>query len=142
MKHTDTGEHIENKPIHPHEGHVQTHGARHGRKVVTRDDEDEMNSGLDDTMGSSTGEAERAVEAGGWAGTDDATSTAPSDEIGNPPIPEEEKPFHTITRDFEESIQNDEERQEEAAEDSEEASQMLIAREKANAAKQDFNRRG
>ncbi len=71
--------------------------------------------GLGDTMGSSTGQAERAIEPGGWSGTDDATSTAPSDQIGNPPMPEEEKPFHTIVHDFEETIQQDEERQAEEA---------------------------
>jgi hypothetical protein len=76
-------------------------------------------SGLGDTMGSSTGEEERAVEAGGWSGTDDATSTAPSDQMGNPSIPESEKSFHVITRDFEQSIQLDEERQQESAEESE-----------------------
>ena len=80
---------------------------------------------LEDTMGSSTGETERATEAGGWAGTDDATSTAPSDQIGNPAIPEEEKPFHTITRDFEESIQLDEERQEQDAENADEATERM-----------------
>ncbi|MBY0370618.1 hypothetical protein K2X33_08030 [bacterium] len=35
-------------------------------------------------MGSQTGETENAVVPGGWAGTDDAFSTAPSDQIGNP----------------------------------------------------------
>ena len=78
------------------------------------------------TMGSSTGEEERAIEAGGWAGTDDATSTAPSDEMGNPSLPEEEKPFHQITRDFDESIQHDEERQEEAVQKAEEMTEMMI----------------
>lgn len=86
---------------------------------------DEMASGLGETMGSATGEEERAIEAGGWAGTDDATSTSPSDELGNPPLPEDEKPFHTIVRDFEDSIQLDEERQEEDAEDAEEANWKL-----------------
>ena len=112
MRHTDTGEHTKHKPLHPHEGHVRTHRGDQGY--------DEMDSGIGDTMGSSTGEAERAVEAGGWAGTDDATSTAPSDQIGNPHLPEAEKPFHTVTRDFDESIQLDEERQEQAANDAEE----------------------
>lgn len=84
-------------------------------------------------MGSATGEVDRAIAAGGWAGTDDATSTAPSDQLGNPPLSEEEKPFHTITRDFEESIQLDEERQEEDAEDALEASEMMsLAEERAN----------
>jgi hypothetical protein len=110
-------------------------------KIAEREIPDEIESGLGETMGSSTGEAERAIEAGGWAGTDDATSTAPSDEMGNPPLAEEEKPFHTITRDFEESIQLDEERQEEAAEDSEEATQLLIDRERVNAANQDSRSR-
>ena len=85
---------------------------------------------LEDTMGSSSGQADRAVEAGGWAGTDDATSTAPSDQLGNPPLSEEEKPFHTIMRDFDESLQLDEERQEEAAEDAEDATEMLLLAEK------------
>jgi len=35
---------------------------------------------LGQTEGTSTGEDENAVEAGGWAGTDDATSTAASDQ--------------------------------------------------------------
>ena len=38
-----------------------------------------INDNLDKTMGSSTGETEHATQAGGWAGTDDSTSTAPSD---------------------------------------------------------------
>ncbi len=76
-------------------------------------------------MGSSTGEVERAIEAGGWAGTDDATSTASSDQMGDPPVPEEEKPIHTITRDLEESIQLDEERQEEAAENADELTESM-----------------
>jgi hypothetical protein len=55
-------------------------------------------------MGSATGETEQTNVAGGWAGTDDATSTAPSDQIGNPPIPEEDKPFDVIARDFDDSV--------------------------------------
>lgn len=82
--------------------------------------------GIGNTMGSSTGESERAIQAGGWAGTDDATSTAPSDQMGNPPLPEEEKPLHTIARDFDDTIQRDEERQEEAAEDAEEETERMI----------------
>ena len=38
-----------------------------------------------DLIGSATGEAEDILTAGGWAGTDDDTSTAPSDRIGLPP---------------------------------------------------------
>jgi hypothetical protein len=68
---------------------------------------------LEDTTGTSTGEKERAVELGGWAGTDDANSTAPSDLMGDPAMPEEEKPYAMISHDIEESIQQDEERQEE-----------------------------
>lgn len=41
---------------------------------------------LGDTMGSSTGEAEFSAVSGGWEGTDDATSTAPSD-LAHPPKP-------------------------------------------------------
>jgi hypothetical protein len=78
---------------------------------------DRCNNGIGATMGSSTGEKERAIEAGGWAGTDDATSTAPSDQMGNPSLPEEEKPFHTITRDFDQAIQIDEQAQEDSAEE-------------------------
>ena len=45
--------------------------------------------GLGEIVGSTTGEAEQSTVAGGWAGTDDATSTAPSDLIGIPqPEPE------------------------------------------------------
>jgi hypothetical protein len=78
---------------------------------------------LGETMGSSTGEDERAVQAGGWAGTDDATSTAPSDELGNPPRAEEEKAFSTITRDFDDSIQRDGEQQEQSAQEVDEQSE-------------------
>src|SRR5580765_317550 len=80
-------------------------------------------SGLGDTMGSSTGEEGRAVEAGGWAGTDDATSTAPCDQIGNPPMAEEEKPLHTIALDFDESLQLDEDQQQQRAIDCDETSE-------------------
>jgi len=52
---------------------------------------------------------------GGWAGTDDATSTAPSDQLGNPPMAEEDKPFLAIERDFQESLQLDDEQQSELA---------------------------
>jgi len=38
------------------------------------------------TLGSSTGDEENALQAGGWEGTDDATSTAPSD-FARPPAP-------------------------------------------------------
>lgn len=38
-----------------------------------------INDNLDKTMGSETGETAHATQAGGWAGTDDSTSTAPSD---------------------------------------------------------------
>lgn len=38
-----------------------------------------VNEDLNRTWGSSTGNEENATEPGGWAGTDDATSTAPSD---------------------------------------------------------------
>jgi hypothetical protein len=101
-------------------------------KQKAREQEQKHILGLGDTMGSSTGERERAVEAGGWAGTDDATSTAPSDEIGNPPLAEQEKPFHTITRDFDQSIELDEQRQEESAEDADEASERLTLIENLN----------
>ena len=40
---------------------------------------DVKNEGIGNTMGSATGEDENAMQAGGWAGTDDANSTAPSD---------------------------------------------------------------
>lgn len=39
---------------------------------------------IGEVMGSSTGEGEDVIAAGGWAGTDDDTSTAPSDRIGLP----------------------------------------------------------
>ena len=49
-------------------------------KFKIKDVTEEMaNTNLSRTQGSSTGEEENAIEAGGWAGTDDATSTAPSD---------------------------------------------------------------
>ena len=67
--------------------------------------------GIGDTMGSSTGEIERAIAAGGWAGTDDATSTAPSDQMGNPATPEDEKPYNVIQHDFEECIERDDQSQ-------------------------------
>ena len=37
---------------------------------------------LGSIRGSATGEADRDLVPGGWAGTDDATSTAPSDMMG------------------------------------------------------------
>lgn len=43
-------------------------------------------SRLGETMGSSTGEDEFSAVSGGWEGTDDATSTAPSD-LAHPPKP-------------------------------------------------------
>ena len=46
-------------------------------------------SSLAKTLGSATGETEHATVAGGWAGTDDDTSTAPSDRLGIPPNTEE-----------------------------------------------------
>lgn len=39
---------------------------------------------LGSVYGTATGEEEHTTVAGGWAGTDDATSTAPSDEFGTP----------------------------------------------------------
>ncbi len=66
---------------------------------------------IGDIMGSATGKMENSLVSGGWAGTDDATSTAPSDMIGLPPIPEEDKPISVIERDFNESIERDEEEQ-------------------------------
>lgn len=68
-------------------------------------------------MGSSTGEEENMLVSGGWAGTDDATSTSISDQLGNPPIPEEEKPLSAIAHDFDTTIENAEEKQLEAMED-------------------------
>ena len=44
-----------------------------------------FNDGIDNVgavMGSLTGEGEEVVAPGGWAGNDDATSTAPSDLMG------------------------------------------------------------
>lgn len=38
-----------------------------------------VNEDIASTLGTPTGEDEFAIEAGGWQGTDDATSTAPSD---------------------------------------------------------------
>jgi hypothetical protein len=68
-------------------------------------------------MGSATGETEHSNVAGGWAGTDDATSTALSDQIGNPPVAEEDKPFEIIARDFDFSVRRlEEEEDREAAE--------------------------
>ena len=71
---------------------------------------------LGDTMGSATGEADRAVAPEAGRGRTMRPRRHPAISLANPPF-EEEKPFHTITRDFEESIQLDEERQEEDAED-------------------------
>ncbi len=38
MKHTDTGEHIKNKPCHVHHGHDHTHGENCGHKAVKHED--------------------------------------------------------------------------------------------------------
>lgn len=43
---------------------------------------------LGDTLGSGTGETENTMQSGGWAGTDDATSTAPSDM---PPVSQDDE---------------------------------------------------
>lgn len=45
---------------------------------------DKLNDDLGSIFGSKTGQTEHSTVSGGWAGTDDATSTAPSDQIGNP----------------------------------------------------------
>lgn len=66
---------------------------------------------LGNIIGASTGDSEHKIVSGGWAGTDDATSTAPSDLIGNPAIPEEDKSFQAITRDMDERIWRDDEEQ-------------------------------
>lgn len=42
-----------------------------------------LEAGLGEMVGTSTGEAPEDVLAGGWQGTDDATSTAPSDVGGS-----------------------------------------------------------
>jgi hypothetical protein len=66
---------------------------------------------LGEIMGSGTGDSEHSNVSGGWAGTDDATSTAPSDQLGNPATPEEDKTVDEIRRDFDKSIQRDEDAQ-------------------------------
>jgi hypothetical protein len=64
---------------------------------LEKENEEELNSdiSLDDLwqgdelgeiVGTSTGEGDRDVIPGGWEGTDDATSTAPSD-LSQPPRP-------------------------------------------------------
>lgn len=67
--------------------------------------------GIGEVMGSATGDSEHSVVSGGWAGTDDATSTAPSDLIGNPPTPEEDKSAYAIERDFAATLDKDDEEQ-------------------------------
>ena len=60
--------------------------------------------GVGAVIGTATGEQDRDVTAGGWAGTDDATSTAPSDLSGEdqkkaePVNPEQENPDASIGR--------------------------------------------
>jgi len=76
---------------------------------------------LGDTMGSATGAEEHATLAGGWSGTDDAASTAPSDQLGNPPLAEGERPPHEIARDLDHSVQGDEEQQFQRAQEADEA---------------------
>lgn len=49
------------------------------RMERSEDREGENPRELSDVIGGSTGERDRDVVPGGWAGTDDATSTAPSD---------------------------------------------------------------
>ena len=60
-----------------------------------------------------------------------------SDEMGNPVI-EAEKPFHTITRDFDDSIQLDEERQEEDAENAEEVTYNMTLAEQLPSPRKNF----
>lgn len=60
---------------------------------------DLSNEGIGNTMGSATGEDENGLIAGGWQGTDDATSTAPSDVAFDVP----QKPMnHAIGEDADE----------------------------------------
>ncbi|MBI3295924.1 MAG: hypothetical protein HYZ71_14455 [Deltaproteobacteria bacterium] len=70
---------------------------------LQRSDLDLAENDLGSLMGSSTGGAEYTTVTGGWAGTDDATSTAPSDQIGIPSA-EDEKPVAMIARDIDETI--------------------------------------
>ena len=49
----------------------------------------------------------------------------PANQIGNPPIAEEEKPLHTIALDFDKSIQLDEEEQQQRAIDSDERGERV-----------------
>lgn len=67
-----------------------------GRNNVTLIDDE----GIGEVLGSATGEGDRDVTAGGWAGTDDATSTAPSDLADEMIFPEAEDPDATIGRGY------------------------------------------
>jgi hypothetical protein len=80
---------------------------RKGVKQGSNADDDDIGN----IMGSKTGDSEHSLVTGGWAGTDDATSTAPSDQMGNPPIPEEDKSVGAIQHDFEKAVEEDEEAQ-------------------------------
>ena len=57
---------------------------------------------LEDTLGSGTGEDDNALETGGWAGTDDATSTAPSDLAFQGP----ERPMNHVVGGEDEAIED------------------------------------
>lgn len=47
--------------------------------TTTKSDHDDAPTDLSQILGSTTGEPDRDTVPGGWDGTDDATSTAPSD---------------------------------------------------------------
>lgn len=61
---------------------------------------DEMEDGitLGSIVGSATGEGDRDVAPGGWSGTEDATSTAPSDLMGISLSPDGGTPVPDIER--------------------------------------------
>jgi len=63
-------------------------------------DDNDMNDGitLGNLVGSATGEADRQVVPGGWSGTEDATSTAPSDLMGISLSPDGVAPVPDIER--------------------------------------------
>jgi hypothetical protein len=81
---------------------TQEKKSRGKRKPVDIDSDE-----LGNIMGSATGESEYSNVSGGWAGTDDDASSAPSDQIGNPPIREEDKPITIINRDMNSALQRD-----------------------------------
>jgi hypothetical protein len=82
---------------------------KNGSRSAKRDSKERVSSGrsgkdksgeisLGSILGSATGEGDRDVVPGGWSGTEDATSTAPSDLMGISLSPDGQDPVPDINK--------------------------------------------